>query len=850
MGGDQGRVALFAATWLLLGAAGPPAALRSADGLRLVVTPEEADVVSAALVLPVGSMHGPRGIPHFVEHLVFQSRDATGERLEDTMRRRGCAMGAETWPDRTEYRISCPGHEAELVLETVHRIVEAPLAKVTEDDVRAEAGVITAELQQDRGPAWREVTAAIVETLGRPSSPEHRAASKAADSAHAVTLSELAGWADRSYTPAGASLAVVGAVDPLAVRSWAERTFGSLSPLGPAPTNAPSEPSAVLQLAPDTVTGPTRRPAVIFGWPIPSDTTEWEREALSTIVELAMTDVLESTAITVPCAPFAYGGLTAITCQAELRPGDSADEHAIALQYLVRRDFAPRLRGQVRGTLASLRSNVELATELVWEDLSASRASRAVALARLVARRGHADLRGVAQVTAGRARGRWLERQVKDWITPTHARFLLVEPSKTQATPPDRPPVPRRVQAAVAPPAPGAWSAPEVARRQLPNGIEVVAVRTTGGLSSVSLRFGRAEIGSSLVLRFMEEYLPPRSTVSAHKGVVGFAETSGSGLVIRAWARAGELDRALDAAAEQLERRAVRGASVEPWIADIAQRARDALAEPDTLARHAVGGGDPGDDPLSGILEELDLLRGANEILLLLTMLSGYALNDTQVLVTGPEAVEDVLDRVEKRLTWGNVTLARDDAERDQQLGAAWVVPDPTLGRARLLAECDGTDDRLTVELLVRVVRRRLWLRFRHQESWSYSPTASVDGGTLRVDLTVPPGLASDGVVALREELGRPLEPVELAEARAELVTDLRHATATPTRLPGWFLRVDSGLLPSTLLTDPVQSTADVDEATLQAELAACADARLVVQGPVDPDVLPAGFSVFAPTPD
>ena len=232
------RIALAALVTTLTFISGP---LRAEDvtsfeldnGLEVVVVENRrAPVVVHMVWYKVGAADEPpgkSGIAHFLEHLMFKATDdlASGE-LSDTVNRNGGSDNAFTTSDYTGYFQRIASDRLELVMRMEASRMDG-LALVA-DDIETERNVVIEErnqrIENDPSALFGEQMRAA-QYLNHPYGIpvigwKHEA--------HALTLEDAVTFYQAHYGPNNAVLVVAGDVDPVEVRSLAEKYYGVIPP--------------------------------------------------------------------------------------------------------------------------------------------------------------------------------------------------------------------------------------------------------------------------------------------------------------------------------------------------------------------------------------------------------------------------------------------------------------------------------------------------------------------------------------------------------------------------------------------------------------------------------------------
>ncbi|GAB4438261.1 MAG: pitrilysin family protein [Chloroflexi bacterium OHK40] len=237
-----------------------------ANGLRVWVQPRsDSESVAAMLVFRAGARYEPRalsGVSHFVEHMLFTGTERWSENeIKTIIRGRGGRWNGWTGYEHTTYFAQVAAADMPLALDWLAEI--AFRSTFPADKVDKEREVIFQEKAGRYG--WlintldslgfgyeldRDVRRALYpgSTLGQRIIGED-------DSLDALDREALLAYYRAYYTPANATLVVVGRATPAEVRRLAEQYFGPVPagerPAAPAPPPAtPAGPHAVMVRGP------------------------------------------------------------------------------------------------------------------------------------------------------------------------------------------------------------------------------------------------------------------------------------------------------------------------------------------------------------------------------------------------------------------------------------------------------------------------------------------------------------------------------------------------------------------------------------------------------------------------
>jgi predicted Zn-dependent peptidase len=223
------------------------------NGLRVWVQPRaDSQSLAAMLVFRAGARYeapAQRGISHFVEHMLFTGTERWSEdEVKTLIRNRGGRWNGWTEMERTTYFAQVAAQDAPLALDWLAEI--AFRSTFPPDKVDKEREVVFQEKAGRYG--WLlntldgvgfgyELDRDVRRTL-YPGSPLGQRVIGEDESLDAITRDDLLAYYRAFYTPANATLILVGRTDAAEARALAERFFGAI-PAGEAPA-APAAPPA------------------------------------------------------------------------------------------------------------------------------------------------------------------------------------------------------------------------------------------------------------------------------------------------------------------------------------------------------------------------------------------------------------------------------------------------------------------------------------------------------------------------------------------------------------------------------------------------------------------------------
>lgn len=242
-----------------------------ANGLTVIVQPDRrAPTAVQMLWLRVGAMDETdpeSGVAHVLEHMMFKGTPTVPE---GEYSRRIAALGgrdnAFTSRDVTAYHVQLP---AEYLLEALRLEADRFAHNTWSDDaLRRELAVVQEERRQR---IEDEPVAQLYEQFfatAWTAHPYRRPVIGWMGNLQALDAPTVRAFHQRWYVPGNAALVVVGDVDPVQVRRWAEETFGALPARALPPRLADVEPQQ-RGLRRIEWRGRTQQPTLLMGWRVP-----------------------------------------------------------------------------------------------------------------------------------------------------------------------------------------------------------------------------------------------------------------------------------------------------------------------------------------------------------------------------------------------------------------------------------------------------------------------------------------------------------------------------------------------------------------------------------------------------
>ena len=254
------------------------------NGLSVAfVENHRAPVIAQYLYLAAGGGEDPpgrSGVAHFLEHMMFKgSPNVPSGAFSRRVAREGGNDNAFTSRDVTAYFQQVEASRLPLVMAMEADRLAAAL--IPQDELESERNVVLEERRQrtDSTPRGR-FGEAFRAALWGPQSWPGRPIIGWEDEIRATTRDDLAGFYDRFYAPANATLVIAGAVREATLRALVQEHYGRIPARRgagrdrPAPADLPHEPRLIRR-------EPQAREALMMrGWKAPSLTTPEARHAL------------------------------------------------------------------------------------------------------------------------------------------------------------------------------------------------------------------------------------------------------------------------------------------------------------------------------------------------------------------------------------------------------------------------------------------------------------------------------------------------------------------------------------------------------------------------------------------
>jgi len=241
------------------------------NGLTLLIQDHRsADIVAVYLWVGTGVRYEkPDGLgyAHFQEHMLFKGTDTFGPGYIDrTVEGQGGRSNAFTSFDYTTFQVQVPSDGTRKAFE----LLEAMAFRSTFDpkEIDAERKVIFEEANIETDTPKSAIIRQLY-GLVFPNHPYGRPVLGTPETMNAANREKLRGFNQQYYTPENMVLVVVGPVDPKAIRSMVDATFGKRPRTGYVPP--PPPPVTPLKgVICKTVERPEQQAQLALGWQAPS----------------------------------------------------------------------------------------------------------------------------------------------------------------------------------------------------------------------------------------------------------------------------------------------------------------------------------------------------------------------------------------------------------------------------------------------------------------------------------------------------------------------------------------------------------------------------------------------------
>ncbi|HKO99285.1 MAG TPA: pitrilysin family protein [Pyrinomonadaceae bacterium] len=217
------------------------------NGLRVILHEDHSTpIVGVNLWYHVGSKNevpGKTGFAHLFEHMMFQGSKNYDDDYFKPIQEAGGTLNGSTNTDRTNYFEIVPSNFLELALFMEADRMGGLLDVINETKLANQRDVVKNEKRQnyDNRP-YGLIGAKINETLYPASHPYHWLTIGSLEDLTAASMDDVKDFFRRYYTPRNASLAISGDFNPAEARRLVEKHFGKI-PSGPPVTRPnPAQP--------------------------------------------------------------------------------------------------------------------------------------------------------------------------------------------------------------------------------------------------------------------------------------------------------------------------------------------------------------------------------------------------------------------------------------------------------------------------------------------------------------------------------------------------------------------------------------------------------------------------------
>jgi zinc protease len=245
-------------------------------GYRFAALPQEhANVVRLDVRYPVGSADDPpgkEGLAHLVEHLLFEvqfNRGETKTSVAAELGRLAIGWNAYTTPEYTTYVVTAPPAELDELLRLEVDRVSVGCAGLTPEIVAREREVVLIELRQRQGASGAALERQIVEAVYPANHPYRRVDS--VETVSKLELADVCAFLAGPYLHGPAMVIASGAVDGPSLKTAAAKHFGRLRKRLPATREPPVPPTPQPGLT--RIKADVDEPTLVALWPLPDAST-------------------------------------------------------------------------------------------------------------------------------------------------------------------------------------------------------------------------------------------------------------------------------------------------------------------------------------------------------------------------------------------------------------------------------------------------------------------------------------------------------------------------------------------------------------------------------------------------
>lgn len=221
----------------------PVSKYRLDNSLSLIIWEDhQAPVAAYHTWFKVGSADetpGRTGMAHLFEHLMFkETRNLAEGEFDRTLESNGVSTNAATWADWTYYRENLPAGKLELVMRLEADRMENMILSARQLGAEREVVMNERLLRVENDPEGK--ASEVLYDLHYKGHPYGHPTIGWMEDIKAITLEECVAFHRYYYSPANASIILVGDVDTHEVLELAKRYYGHLEPQERPPQPAPS----------------------------------------------------------------------------------------------------------------------------------------------------------------------------------------------------------------------------------------------------------------------------------------------------------------------------------------------------------------------------------------------------------------------------------------------------------------------------------------------------------------------------------------------------------------------------------------------------------------------------------
>jgi predicted Zn-dependent peptidase len=216
------------------------------NGLTVILHEDSRLPLAAVSVwYDVGALHEPKGrsgFAHLFEHMMFQGSPHVGDDMHFQILESigGTHVNGTTSYDRTNYIETVPSHELEKVLWLEADRMGFLLSSVSDEAFRNQIEVVSNERRQSvENTPYGLMTERVIQTIYPKEHPYHGNVIGSLEEIAAATLADVQAFFRTYYTPANATLAIAGDIDPEKAKALVKKYFGTL-------TGAPKPPKVMI----------------------------------------------------------------------------------------------------------------------------------------------------------------------------------------------------------------------------------------------------------------------------------------------------------------------------------------------------------------------------------------------------------------------------------------------------------------------------------------------------------------------------------------------------------------------------------------------------------------------------